>query len=228
MNRIERDELFAAAAETFPKLRWAGLKRLCAVLDPLLPPGRWRARLGSDVGWEEPEFEFLPGVPGDAVPGAKLRSALAAPRFGGRAPEQSAWFVLSWDARAGRLRSVRARQAAGAAVSETSWRGRRSESRRVWARSSWAATRFATPELGERFMTMARLCPVKESWRAVEKGAAGEWFLRLARPEPWPLFLRLDPAIPFGERGTEHSMLLLGRGVEEIGYRGAELWSVIG
>jgi hypothetical protein len=84
------------------------------------------------------------------------------------------------------------------------------------ARTPWGKVRFA-PELEATFKTMARLCPVVES-RAWD----GEWALRLSNPEPWPRFLRLDAATPFAAACTVHSMILLTRKVEELGYRGAE------
>lgn len=84
------------------------------------------------------------------------------------------------------------------------------------ARTPWKKVQFA-PELDKTFRVMANLCPVSESlaWD-------GEWSLKLSRPEPWPRFLRLDAASPFAERATVHSMILLTRKVEELGYRGAE------
>lgn len=92
-------------------------------------------------------------------------------------------------------------------------------------RSSWAATRFADAALAERWRTFARLCPVSHSWR---DAAGAEWALVLAKPEPWPRFLRLDVSLPFGPRATEHSALLLSRGVEEVGYRGTEARVAVG
>lgn len=224
MNRVERDELLSAASETLGGGRWGRLKRLCARLDAHLPEGRWRLRLGARSAWDAPELEFLPALARAARLTPPLAALLGAKASAERAPDALAWLVLVWDARQGRVAAARVRVAAG----EQSWRAGRVVGRRVLARRAWRATRFADPALAASFAALSRLCPLAESWSAAGADADAEWSLRLAAPEPWPRFLRLDQAAAFGPGAGVSSLLLLGRRVEELGYRGDEARVAVG
>ncbi|MDX6769675.1 MAG: hypothetical protein SF051_09100, partial [Elusimicrobiota bacterium] len=89
----------------------------------------------------------------------------------------------------------------------------------------FAPALFAEPGLAARAAAFHARCPaagVSVEFEGEGKAArpTGRWSLALARPEPWPRFLRHDLAAPFAEGHAALSFLLLGRRVSALGFEG--------
>lgn len=57
---------------------------------------------------------------------------------------------------------------------------------------------------------------------------SARWGLRLARPEPWPRFARLNLADPLVSHSTRLAHVVAGRSVREIWFEGAALTVYVG
>lgn len=211
MNALERRELAAAAAETHPELHFGGLDEALAPMEEAA--GRaWSVSIGGD-GFAAAEWERELDAAG------ALGAALGlGPEF---LPPGRARAGLRWDAKAGRVAAVWL-EAAG----RRRERGLSGPTRSLSLRPhKLVAGLFADPGLAARVSLFDGRCPVASAVVEFEgEGKAarptGRWSLELARPEPWPRFLRLDLAAPFAEGQAGLSFLLLSRRVRELRYEG--------
>lgn len=211
MNDVERRELAAAIGETHPELDFAGLEKALAVLGAA-GGGAWSVGVGPSgleaTDWER-EFDAAAGL----APSLGLGES--------DPPPGPARAGLRWNAASGRVSSLwvqaggrRLERAGDGPVRRLSLKPHR-----------LGPGLFAEPGLAARAALFDARCPVEAAVVEFEgEGKAarptGRWSLRLKRPEPWPRFLRLDLAGPFGERGSELSFLLLSRRVRELGFEG--------
>jgi hypothetical protein len=89
-----------------------------------------------------------------------------------------------------------------------------------------AARRFSAADFAEpvasALKTFDALAPIAEVRR--ERGAAG-WTLVLAKPLPWPLFLRCDVSAAFAPRAAQLSLILRDARVIALDFDGEALWA---
>lgn len=211
MNTVERRELLAAAAETFPDLRLAGLEEALAPLEAA-EGGAWSVSVGpsgfADAEWER-ELTAAGGMAGKLGLGESFL------------PPGRARAGVRWDAREGRVAAAWVE--AGGRRRE---RGASGPARVLSLRPhKLAAGLFADPGLASRVRLFDARCPVSSAVVEFEgEGKAarptGRWALELAAPEPWPRFLRLDLSAAFGEGHAPLSFLLLARRVRELRFEG--------
>jgi hypothetical protein len=210
MNLVERRDLAAAAAETFPELRFAGLEEALAPLEAA-QGGAWSVSVGPG-GFEDAEWEReLPQAGGLAE---QLGLGVSLPPGPARAG-------LRWDAREGRVAALWI-EAGGRRLERSGSGPARSLSLRPHKLDSRL---FADPGLASRVSLFDARCPVASAVVEFEgEGKAarptGRWGLELSKPEPWPRFLRLDLSGPFAERHAALSFLLLTRRVRELRFEG--------
>lgn len=90
---------------------------------------------------------------------------------------------------------------------------------------------------GERFSAEAFAEPVAAALKAfdalspiaeVRAASKGRWTLVLARPLPWPLFLRCDLSSAFAPRAAQISLILRDAPVAALEFDGEALWARCG
>lgn len=209
MNDIERHELLAAAAETFPAWRFDGLE---AALAPLSSGGAWSVWVGpggfADAAWER-ELDGAGGL----AEALGLGAAFLPP---GRATAG-----VRWDAANGRVASAWV-EAGGRRLERAAGQPTRSS---TFKRHRFSAGLFAEPGLAASAASFHARCPVDYATVEFEgegKNArpTGRWSLALRRPEPWPRLLRLDLAGAFAPEHASLTFLLLARRVRELAFEG--------
>lgn len=211
MNATERRELAAAAAETFPELRFAGLDEALAPLEAAAG-GAWSVSVGPN-GFEDASWERELDGAGELASALGLGAVFLPP-----GPARGG---IRWNAREGRVAA--AWLSAGGRRLE---RGASGPARSLSLRPhKLTAGLFADPGLASRVTLFDRRCAVASAVVEFEgEGKAarptGRWSLLLSRPEPWPRFLRLDLAGAFAPGQAALSFLLLSRRVRELDFEG--------
>lgn len=99
------------------------------------------------------------------------------------------------------------------------------------------ARRRAAVEGGARFSPSAFAEPVASALKAFDALAPvarvlsapkGRWTMVLARPLPWPLFLRCDVSAAFAPRAAQISLILRDAPVSALEFDGEALWARCG
>ena len=194
------------------------------------------ALLVGAVAEAAPAAEWEAAVCGDIASGLRLalrRSGAAGARealAGILAIEEAAlleepaasrpWIEAAWNAASGRWTAVEisARAGAGEALRVLA---PRPGSERALATRRFTPRAFAEP-IAAALDSFDGLEPIAAM--QVAAGRAG-WRLILARPLPWPLFLRCDLAASFASRAAQLALLLRGACVVALDFDGESLWA---
>ncbi|MDE2489590.1 MAG: hypothetical protein KGM24_01995 [Elusimicrobia bacterium] len=219
MNVPERDDLLAAWGALRPG-RWLGLAAAAAALDEPLGRASWTACVPAEPAARL--LELRASVPrAGAAAAARVLGLAGAPAsaeelrlvWNGRADAVEE-LTLAGAARGPRRTLVRLRP--GAAPEELEERA-----------GPFAGARFASEKSAAEFRALDRLCPVAavEVEFARSGEPSGRWRLILRAPEPWPRFLRLDAAVPFGPDAAALTLALTGLSVAALGWRGEAAWA---
>lgn len=217
-------ELVAAWAAQRPG-KWNGLAEALAGADAAFGGANWAALVAADPT----EYGFgLAASARSSRPLGPVAEALGLKSLKGDAAGSGEISLrLRWDGRAGVLRDARFYEAQ---------RGSRVRFALVspgvipavfeQRSASYSTVTFASPALRDHFRILNCRCPIsafESEWR--KNAPADSWRLRLRDPEPWPRFLRLDAAIPFGSEAAAMSLVLAGRGVRALSWEGKSLWA---
>ena len=203
MNSRQCGQWLEAAAACDPGGSYDGPLRLVSALGAAAPGALWEGAVsGGDasalrVACRPPKTEL-------AAARAALSSLLpAAARQASADPR--AWLDAAWEGRG------------GGRWTETDFGARFAKLRR----RPFSAEIFAAP-VSETLIAFSALCPIVEIQDAPGRTV---WTLILAKPEPWPTFLRCDAAAAFAPRAAQLSLLLRDARVRALDFDGEALWA---
>jgi hypothetical protein len=238
MNASQRREWLDGTAACL-KLRVGKLRGRLAKLDALDGGGRWEAAFSPSGELSLVRLRYFgrgAGLEAWAAEAAALFGIAGAPRGLRPASAGLPWLTLDWDGRADRLRRWGVLGRRPGVRADSAWL---QEPGGPWRRArfeeaAFSSRTFPRGRLNKELSAFHALCPiasVRLEWEAGADGAwrpARRWALRLRKPLAWPLWLRLDLAAVFAERGSQLSLLALDRKVSELAYEGDVLWSYFG
>lgn len=238
MNALERRDWLDAAAACL-KLRARKLRARLAKLDAWGSEGRWEAAFSSAGELSLVRLRYFgagQGLEAWAAEAAALFGVAAAPQGLRPASAGLPWLTLDWDGKTDRLRCLGFFGRLPGAPANAAWlQGPGGVRRRLrFEEAAFSSKAFPEDRLKKDFAEFHALCPiasVRLEWEADDRGVwrpSRRWALRLRKPLAWPLWLRLDLAAAFAERGSQLSLLALDRKVSELAFEGDVLWSYFG
>lgn len=204
MNAKHARDVLVAAAACDPGGSYDGPQALVAALAEALPEAEWELAVsGGDPSALRLGLRACGEL--DAA-----RAALAGvlsldeARFAGAPQAGRSWVDARWDAKAGRWGEIAVPSGA----------------RQIRAKR-FAAADFEEPVASalKAFDELAEIATVQ-----TQAGRPG-WTMVLAKPLPWPLFLRCDLASSFAPRAAQLSLLLRDARVAALDFDGEALWA---
>lgn len=218
MNGHHLREFLTATAACDAGGAYGGVQELAAEVSAALPVGEWEAAVrGGDAS----SLRVALRPCGDAAP-ARAAAArvlgVTEAALAGEPARSRAWLDARWDAKEGRWTRVLAAvrgpkgEALKTVLPETG-------ATRPLSHARFSAAAFEEP-VASTLAAFHRVSPVA----AVQTAGEG-WTLVLAKPLPWPLFLRSDLAAAFAPRAAQLSLILRDARVVALDFDGEALWA---
>lgn len=229
----ELSDWLTTASRCLPGVLTGRLRKRAAELDAAAGGGRWEAGL-----WSGPALDRVTLSLYAAGADAQLRSAAALLLGSGAKPPRAAapgipWLELDW--------SLAKDEPLGAWVAgfdaSNQTRARvvaASGKERAVGRTPFSLRALGGGEAASFVADFANLCPVESlrlEWRRDHQGClcpAPVWGLRLARPEPWPRFVRANLADPLIPHASALAFLMEDRPVREVRFEEGALCALVG
>gem|GEM_PF-2519312 len=220
MNPPHAKEFLAAAAACDPGGNYAGPRALVDSVASIMPGAEWQVAVrGGDAS----ALRLGLLVCGDSAAGrAALARVLgvAAEDIVGEPASGRPWIDAAWDLSGGRWTSVERARAAKGVETLRQLLPKPGPERRL------ASRRFAAALFPEPIASGLEVFDALEKIGAVQSAAGRDgWTLTLARPVPWPRFLRCDVAAAFVPRAAQLSLLLRDARVAALDFDGDALWA---
>ncbi|MFI5345243.1 MAG: hypothetical protein ACHQ51_02600 [Elusimicrobiota bacterium] len=220
MNGRHLREYLVATAACDPGGSYGGIQELAETVSEALPVGEWE---GAVRGGDPSALRAALRPCGDL---ARARAAYARvlklpeSAFAGEPARSRSWVDARWDAKAGKWSSV-----------TVAVRGTRGDVLKTLLPEAGpvrplTARRFSAKNFDEpvasALAAFAALAPVSSV-----QTVAGEpgWTLVLAKPLPWPLFLRTDLSASFVPRAAQLSLIIRDARVVALDFDGEALWA---
>ncbi len=218
MNGRHLGETLAAFAACDATGSYDGIRELAASVSAALPVGEWE---GAVSGGDAAALRVALRPCGDLGPArAAFARALDLPEaaFAGAPARSRAWVDARWDAKGGKWTAVTAAVRGAKGDTLKSLLG---GADRALVTRPFRAKDFDEP-VASALAVFHGLCPIAE----VQSVRGGDgWTLVLAKPVPWPLFLRTDLSAPFVPRAAQLALILRDARVVALDFDGEALWA---